>query len=122
MSIRVHSVAVVVRDRKKAAKWYSETLGFKVIDDDDEHWTTVGQPRRGAVLHLCEMGPHPKASEFGNTGILIVTNEALPRVYQRWKKQGVKFSEPPKKFPWGWRAKFLDPDGNELWLIPEESA
>jgi predicted enzyme related to lactoylglutathione lyase len=25
---------------------------------------------------------------------------------------------PPKELPWGWVAKFLDPDGNEFWLNP----
>ncbi|MFZ0700133.1 MAG: VOC family protein [Thermoplasmata archaeon] len=121
MALVLTSVAVAVRDRKKAAKWYVEKLGFRVKDDDQEHWMTVTDPRRTFRLHLCEMagpGRKPKKSELGNTGIMLVTREPIRTVYARLKKKGVKFSQPPKEFPWGWVAKFLDRDGNEFWLTP----
>ncbi|MGA8542682.1 MAG: VOC family protein [Thermoplasmata archaeon] len=121
MSIRAVSAAVAVTDRQKAVKWYAKTLGFKVFDDDPEHWTTVGDRSGKFVLHLCEVrgrGKKPPKSEVGNTGILLETNEPFLRVCARLKKHGVRFSMPPKKLPWGWLAKFLDPDGNEFWFQP----
>ena len=122
MSIRAVSVAVAVADRKKAVKWYRKTLGFRVFDDDPEHWTTVGDRSGKFLLHLCEVGGQPgkkpPKSEVGNTGILLVTTEPFQRVCARLKRQRVRFSMPPKKLPWGWVAKFLDPDGNEFWLQP----
>ncbi|MGI0129540.1 MAG: VOC family protein [Thermoplasmata archaeon] len=124
MSIRPVSTAIAVSDRATAAKWYRETLGFRVFDEDPEHWTTVGDRSGKFRLHLCEMGSKPGAkpprSEVGNTGILLVTDEPFARTCARLKKTGVRFSMPPKKLPWGWLAKFLDPDGNEFWLMPAE--
>jgi predicted enzyme related to lactoylglutathione lyase len=121
MSIRAVSVAVAVTDRAKAAQWYAKVLGFRVFDADPEHWTTVGARGGKFLFHLCELRGHgkkPPRSEVGNTGILLQTNEPFLRVCARMKKQGVRFSMPPKKLPWGWVAKFLDPDGNEFWFMP----
>jgi len=123
MTIRAVSAAVAVSDRKKATRWYVEKLGFRVFDDDPDHWTTVGDRSGKFLLHLCEMGGHPgkkpPKSEVGNTGILLVTNEPFSRTCARLKRRHVRFSMAPRKLPWGWLAKFLDPDGNEFWLMPQ---
>ena len=122
MTLRPVSVAVAVSDRKKAARWYVKTLGFRVFDDDPEHWTTVGDRSGKFLLHLCEVGGRagkkPPRSEVGNTGILLVTTTSFPATCAQLARKGVRFSMPPKKMPWGWVAKFLDPDGNEFWLNP----
>jgi predicted enzyme related to lactoylglutathione lyase len=124
MSIRAVSAAVAVSDRAKAATWYVKTLGFRVFDEDPDHWTTVGDRSGKFRLHLCEVGGRPgkkpPKSEVGNTGILLVTDAPFLRTCARLRKYRVRFSMPPKKLPWGWLAKFLDPDGNEFWLMPAE--
>ena len=124
MSIRAVSAAVAVSDRAKAARWYVRTLGFRVFDEDPEHWTTVGDPSGKFRIHLCEVGgrpgKRPPRSELGNTGILLETDQPFARTCARLKRHRVRFSMPPKKLPWGWLAKFLDPDGNEFWLQPAE--
>jgi predicted enzyme related to lactoylglutathione lyase len=125
MTIRGISVAIAVSDRKKSAAWYRTTLGWRVIEDDPEHWTTVGDRSGKFRVHLCEVGGRPgkkpPRSEVGNTGILLTTDEPFLRTCARLKKAGARFSQPPKKFPWGWVAKFLDPDGNEFWLNPSSA-
>ena len=122
MAFRAVSVAVAVSDRKKASRWYATTFGFRVFDDDPEHWTTVGDRSGKFLLHLCEVGGRPgrrpPKSELGNTGILLVVDGSFARACAGLKRKGVRFSMPPKKFPWGWVAKILDPDGNEFWLNP----
>ena len=123
MTFRAVSVAVAVTDRAKAAKWYVKTLGFRIFDDDPEHWTTVGDRSGKFLLHLCEIAGHgkkPPKSEVGNTGILLTTDQPFLATCRRLKKLGVRFSRQPKKMPWGWVAIFLDPDGNEFWLNPAE--
>ena len=35
------------------------------------------------------------------------------------KANGVEFIEGPKKEPWGWYTTVRDPDGNELFLMPD---
>ncbi|MGI0071319.1 MAG: VOC family protein [Thermoplasmata archaeon] len=122
MAIRAYSAAVAVTDRARAAKWYVATLGWRLLESDPEHWTTVGDRSGKFRLHLCELGDRPgeepPKSEVGNTGIALITTEPFRATCARLTRRGVRFSVPPKKFPWGWVAKFLDPDGNEFWLIP----
>lgn len=123
MGLSVKSVAVVVADRRRAARWYREKLGFKLADDDGEHWLTVADPKRRFRLHLCEKGGRagrrPPRGEVGNTGILLVTEEPFLRACARLKRRGVRFSFGPRELPWGWLAKFRDPDGNEFWFVPD---
>lgn len=107
------SAAVVVKDAKRAKKFFTDKLGMEVLDDEG-HWVTVGQPRRGMRIHLCEMEP----VEPGNTGILIVVDEDIDTAYKALKKKGVKFTQPPVKQEWGVECRFADPDGNEFWLMP----
>ncbi|HTZ61815.1 MAG TPA: VOC family protein [Thermoplasmata archaeon] len=124
MPIKGVSVAVAVTDRNRAAEWYVETLGFRRIEDDGEHWLTVGDRSGKFQLHLCEVGGRsgkkPPKSEVGNTGILLVATGPFPNEVRRLRKAGVRFSVPPVRRPWGWVSKFLDPDGNEFWFVPAE--
>jgi catechol 2,3-dioxygenase-like lactoylglutathione lyase family enzyme len=112
MKLSPLTAAVVVKSLKKAKRFYTAKLGLKVIDGMG-HWVTVGQPRTGMRIHLCETKPQEK----GNTGICFFADAALEKAYQALKKKGVKFSVPPAKRPWGVECRFLDIDGNEFWLM-----
>ncbi len=112
MKMSMFSAAVVVKDAQRAKRFYRDKLGLKVLSDED-HWVTVGQPRGGSQLHLCEMTPLEK----GNTGIVFAVDEKIDKAYQALRKKGVKFSVKPTMHEWGAECRFLDPDGNEFWLM-----
>ena len=109
---KVGSIAVVVRDEKKAANWFKTKLGFE-IKNQMEHWVTViPKGARGPELHLCKTRPLEK----GNTGIAFTTDN-LDKTYQELSKKGVKFTVKPKDEGWGPYAMFADLDGNVFWLF-----
>jgi len=110
----IYSVAVVVSDRKKAAQWYKEKLGFAIKEESGEHWTVVGPANWPSGLHLCEGDLEP-----GNTGILFQPDD-FDNTVAELKKRGVQFSVEPKKESWGTYAMIKDPNGNEFWLMPKE--
>lgn len=115
------SVAVVVSDRRKAEKWYTETLGLDVIDRED-HWVTVGRKGHEGALHLCQVTEFdPKgALEPGNSGILLrLPGKDFEAGCRALKSRGVEFAHEAEKAEWGWWASVRDPDGNELILGPE---
>lgn len=117
----VSSVAVVVSDRKKATKWYTENLGLEVIESMD-HWVTVGRKGKGGMLHLCQMSEFEANAplEPGNSGITLrVPGSDFPGECAKLKGNGVEFVEGPTKESWGWYATVRDPDGNELFLMPD---
>lgn len=117
----VASVAVVVSDRARSRRWYTQCLGLEVLEEV-EHWLTVGQPDRGGRIHLC-LGRELGAGfplEPGNTGITLSVPGAARETYERLRSQGVPFRRPPEPRPRGWDAEVSDPDGNLLLLAAEE--
>jgi catechol 2,3-dioxygenase-like lactoylglutathione lyase family enzyme len=117
----VASVAVVVSDRKKATEWYTGRLGLDLVESMD-HWVAVGRKGKGGMLHLCQMSEfEPTAPlEPGNSGITLrIPGTDFVAACGQLKASGVEFTEGPKKEPWGWYATVRDPDGNELFLMPD---
>ena len=117
----VASIAVIVSDRKKATEWYTERLGLDVVESMD-HWVAVGRKGKGGMLHLCQMSEFEANAplEPGNSGITLrVPGSDFAAECEALRENGVQFTEGPKKEPWGWYATVRDPDGNELFLMPD---
>jgi predicted enzyme related to lactoylglutathione lyase len=117
----VASTAVVVKNNRAALRWYNEVLGLPTAMDGD-HWITVGSPKKGAALHLCQADENhpPIPMEPGNTGILLLLDGDFHAQCEALKGRGVKFVDGPTERPWGWDATIQDPDGNEILLMPSD--
>jgi len=119
--VHVATVAVVVSDRKKATDWYTRGLGLDVVESMD-HWVAVGRKGKGGLLHLCQLSEFEANAplEPGNSGITLrVPGTDFVAACDALKANGVAFIEGPKKEPWGWYATVRDPDGNEIFLMPD---
>lgn len=103
------SVAVVVSDAKKSAKWFEAELGFG--SSVHGHWVLVWPKGSVTKIHLCEGKPDP-----GNTGIAFYVKGAA-KLAEKMKAKGVRFTNDVKKTDWGTNGSFADVDGNEYWLI-----
>lgn len=117
----VASVAVVVSDRTKATDWYTQRLGLDVVESM-EHWVTVGRKGKGGMIHLCQLTEFEPGAplEPGNSGITLRLPSAdFVAACDELKANGVEFLEGPKKEAWGWYATVRDPDGNEIFLMPD---
>jgi len=112
--MQLSSVAVIVKDRAKASRWYEEKLGFEVRDEHG-HWVTVAPKGPDVVIHLYD---EFYDLEPGNTGISFTTKN-VARVQKEFEKKGVKFTQATSTEDWGTYAMFADPDGNEYWLIED---
>lgn len=113
---RFRSVAVMVKDEKKAKEWYRDKLGFEV-QSDEEHWVVVAPKGSPAGIHLCPDEP----LEPGNTGILLLTPD-IESTCDELKRRGVEFTRELGKAEWDASmryAMFKDPDGNAFWLMPK---
>jgi catechol 2,3-dioxygenase-like lactoylglutathione lyase family enzyme len=114
MLTAVSSVAVLVHDAKKSAKWYHEVLGFEATEQG--HWVAVRPKDSKLVIHLCE-----KCDEWegdapgGNTGIGFQSDDKR-RTYEELKAKGVEFKQDLTTEWFGTYAIFKDPDGNEFWM------
>jgi catechol 2,3-dioxygenase-like lactoylglutathione lyase family enzyme len=110
-------VSVPVSDQDRAKKFYTETLGLKLLRDDDSvpgiRWVQVAPPDGGTALTLVTwFDTMPAGSLRG----LVLTSDDLDRDYQRLRDLDAEFEQPPAQQPWAKEAVLRDPDGNQLVL------
>jgi catechol 2,3-dioxygenase-like lactoylglutathione lyase family enzyme len=114
-------VGLVVSDRKKSVTWYTQKLGLELVQDMG-HWVTVGRAGGSGLIHLCQTSEVgiPEVPEPGIAGIELKFPGDFRAGCAALRANGVKFSTPPTKEAWGWYASVVDPDGNQITLMPED--
>jgi catechol 2,3-dioxygenase-like lactoylglutathione lyase family enzyme len=118
---RFVSVAVVVSDRNRSVRWYTENFGLEHTVDMD-HWQVVGEKGQPTALHICQVSEYDDkaALEPGNTGIAFRLPGDFVAACAALAARGVEFSVPATKAEWGWWGMVKDPDGNEICVLPAE--
>jgi catechol 2,3-dioxygenase-like lactoylglutathione lyase family enzyme len=117
-------VAVVVRDYDAAIAFYTETLGFELVEDSyqpeqDKRWVVV-RPRGGgqASLLLAKASSSHQAKYIGDQAggrvFLFLQTDDFARDFAEYARKGVSFVRPPKVADYGTVAVFEDLYGN-LW-------
>jgi len=113
---KISTIAVMVSDENNAKQWYKKKLNFEVMSNEP-HWIVVGPEGSSTGIHLC---PDEKL-ETGNQGIVLKADN-IEKTCEEMKNNGVEFVRELSKSEWDEDiryAVFKDPDGNELWLMPE---
>jgi catechol 2,3-dioxygenase-like lactoylglutathione lyase family enzyme len=112
-------VGLVVSDRTRSVAWYTQQLGLDLIQDMG-HWVTVGRKGGAGLIHLCQTSEVgiPEVPEPGIAGIELKFPGNFKIGCAALEANGVTFAERPTKRSWGWSARVVDPDGNELTLMP----
>ena len=126
MAQRLGYVALVVRDYDEAIGFYTQSLGFQLIEDTDlgsgKHWVLVRPPgSQGADLLLARAVNPEQTSRVGNqTGgrvFLFLHTDDFWRDYREMTARGVKFVRPPSEESYGTVAVFEDLYGNKWDLL-----
>ena len=126
----IGSVALLVRDYDEAIAFYTQALGFQLIEDStskdrlgrEKRWVLVGPlGSRGTSLLLARASTDEEASRIGNqTGgrvFLFLHTDDFWRDYRAMTTRGVKFVREPKEEPYGTVAVFEDLYGNKWDLL-----
>jgi catechol 2,3-dioxygenase-like lactoylglutathione lyase family enzyme len=123
MNQHLGALALVVADYDEAIAWYTQALGFELIEDTDmgngKRWVLLAPPgSRDTRLLLAKAGNDEQATRVGNqTGgrvFLLLHTDDFHRDHQRMLAHGVVFDETPRDEPYGIVAVFRDLYGN-LW-------
>ncbi|WP_353644426.1 VOC family protein [Mesorhizobium sp. WSM2239] len=124
---RITTVALVVADYDEAIAWYTQKLGFRLIQDVDlgggKRWVTVGPAgSAGAQLLLARADGDKQRSHVGDqTGgrvFLFLETDDFSRDHEAMLARGVEFREEPRREAYGTVAVFADLYGN-LWDLIE---
>lgn len=120
-------VAVVVRDYDEAIAFYTQKLGFTLVEDtyqpeQDKRWVVVAPPgSSGCSILLARASDENQATFIGNQAggrvFLFLQTDDFWRDYEAMRAAGVEFVREPKEMPYGVVAVFADLYGNRWDLI-----
>jgi len=113
------ATTVMVSDRARSVEWYTQKLGFEVVQDLG-HWVTVGHKGHTGLLHLCQGSEIGESLEPGIQGITFHVRGDFRKKCAELARNGVKFDRPVTRMPWGIYARIEDPDGNVINVHPED--
>ena len=122
---RIGRMAVVVRDYDEAIGFYTEKLGFLLVEDRDlgggKRWVRVAPSGDGTELLLARAATPEQCARIGDqTGgrvFIFLETDDFWRDYRAMSDRGVAFFRPPKQEPYGTVAVLLDLYGNKIDLI-----
>lgn len=111
-------VGVPVNDQDVALKFYTESLGLKVVTDqpftEKQRWIELKIP--GADTGIALFTPEGHERRIGEFQSISFWCDDLFATADVLKKKGVAFTQEPTVEPWGSIAVFKDPDGNQFAL------
>ena len=106
----IGSITVVVREYDEAIAFFTQALGFQLIEDTDlgqgKRWVLVAPPgSAGTNLLLARAAGPEQATRIGNqTGgrvFLFLHTDNFWRDYRAMKERGVKFRQNPREEAYG---------------------
>jgi catechol 2,3-dioxygenase-like lactoylglutathione lyase family enzyme len=118
-------IALVVRDYDEAIAWFTQKLGFALVEDVDQgrkRWVVVA-PKEGAGARLLLAradGPEQQArigDQAGGRVFLFLESDDFARDHAEMVEKGVRFLETPRREAYGTVAVFEDLYGNRWDLI-----
>ena len=126
MKQRIALVAIVVGDYDEAIAWYTQKLGFTLVEDTPmapgKRWVVVKPSGdAGTALLLAKAANEPQKQAIGRqTGgrvFLFLHTDDFQRDHAAYKQRGVAFVEGPREEPYGTVAVWEDLYGTAWDLI-----
>jgi len=127
MQQQIALIALVVADYDEAIRFYTEILGFTLIEDtyqpeQNKRWVVIAPKGANAThLLLARASSEEQESRVGNqTGgrvFLFLHTDDFWRDYHAYKTKGVRFLREPSKQAYGIVAVFYDLYGNQWDLV-----
>jgi predicted enzyme related to lactoylglutathione lyase len=124
--MRLDKVAIVVDDYDRAIAFFTEALGFELVEDSPALTTKDGRPKRWVVVRppggeagilLARADGERQAAAVGNQVAFFLEVEDFDAAHERMTAAGVEFATEPRDEPYGRVAVFLDVSGNRWDLI-----
>ncbi len=117
---KIESVSLLVKDKAKALKLYTEKVGFEKrtdVTDRGYRWVTVGPKGQDLQLELWQTGSldptwSSRSWKPGNAPPTVLLVDDCYKMYAELKAKGVESRRELEEYPQCVSAAFSDPDGN----------
>lgn len=119
-------ISLLVRDYDEAIFFYTNKLGFILIEDADmgggKRWVTVAPPGSGETRLLLAKAVTPEqesrvGNQSGGRVFIFLHTDDFRRNHEAMKANGVRFLEEPRDEAYGTVAVFEDLYGNKWDLL-----
>jgi catechol 2,3-dioxygenase-like lactoylglutathione lyase family enzyme len=123
MSQHISALALLVDDYDRAIAYYTEVLGFRLIEDTQQgpgkRFVRVVPRGEGRTSLLLAKAKNPEqiariGDQTGGRVFLFLDTDDFRRDYEAYKAKGVDFIEQPREETYGTVVVFRDLYGN-LW-------
>ena len=108
---------VPVRDQERALKFWTETMGFRIVTDQplgNQRWIELAiRSSETRIVLFTPEGHEDRIGTFFNGSFAC---DDVDATHRQLSERGVEFVKPPTKQPWGAFAIFKDPEGNQFVL------
>jgi catechol 2,3-dioxygenase-like lactoylglutathione lyase family enzyme len=126
MKQQIAHIALVVKDYNEAIDFYTNKLGFHLLEDtvlsETKRWVLVQPTGSNCSLLLAKAATQEQESRIGNqTGgrvFLFLYTDDFWRDYHHYQSKGIEFVREPVEEPYGTVAVMKDLYGN-LWDLIE---
>lgn len=126
---RFSAATLVVRDYDEAIAWFTEILGFVLLEDarrsETKRWVRVAPAKGGTALLLARTATPAQSARVGDqTGervAFFLDTDDFARDHAAFLARGVNFVEAPRHEEYGTVAVFTDLYGNR-WDLVERKA
>jgi len=123
---KIGSIALVVRDYDEAIAFYTQSIGFHLVEDTDlgggKRWVRVRPPGSDGTDLLLARAVNPEqesraGNQTGGRVFLFLHTDDFWRDYRAMAGRGVKFVRQPSEESYGTVAVFEDLYGNKWDLL-----
>jgi catechol 2,3-dioxygenase-like lactoylglutathione lyase family enzyme len=128
--MRLDKISIIVEDYDQAIAFFTQALGFDLVEDSPalttvgsrpKRWVVVRPPGGDAAILLAQADGEQQAAAIGNqfggrVGLFLEVDD-FDAAYQRMKAAGVEFAEEPRSEPYGQVVVFTDIAGNRWDLL-----
>jgi len=130
MTQNIFQLTLVVDDYDEAISFYTEKLGFILLEDtqisETKRWVRVAPQDSACSLLLARAVTDEQIRYIGNqTGgrvFLFLHTDDLWRDYAEMKESGINFIGEPREEDYGWVVVFTDLYGNKWDFIQPSAA
>ena len=121
----ISQVALLVRDYDEAIRFFTLALRFVLLEDESlgggKRWVRVSPSADGAALLLARAATPEQERAIGNQSggrvFMFLRTDDFHADFEHMKAHGVRFTEAPRREPYGIVVVFLDLYGNKWDLI-----
>src|SRR5689334_12620852 len=100
MISKVRSAGIYVGDQDRAKRFWTETMGFRLVsdtpmgpEDGGERWIEVAPPDDDTILVL--FTTEDQRDRIGTFSNVLFTCDDIQRTYEELRAKGVEFPEAP---------------------------